>query len=59
MMASGQGVQAASEMIAAQSNNNDPGRDEGPQARHVDLAEEHRDHGEIQRARPLHRLHRL
>ena len=35
------------------------GRDEGPQARHDDLAEEHLDHGEVQRAGRVHRLHRL
>ena len=59
MMAAGQGVQAASEMIAAQSNNKIPLCHEGSPARHVDLEKEHGHHGEIQRAGPIHGLHRL
>ena len=55
MMSAGKGVEAASEMIAAQSNNQIPAVMKDPKLAMVDLAEEHRHHGEIQRAGAVHR----
>ena len=59
MMADGRGVEAAMEMIKAQSNNQRSRRDQGRQARDDHLAEKHRHLRKVQRTRPVHRVHRL
>ena len=52
-------MKATIELITAQPSGKLPGARLDPEVHEVRLEEDHRHHGEVQRARALHRLHRL